>query len=242
MRLSFYQSIFVLIVYLLTSTYPQQAFAYNIGEPTLQVGWFTATQGKGQHVDINGLIGDNFKVTKSSDQNLLLGLGYYFKALSKRRADILCGVNAFYLAPVHVKGVVVQEGLFTNLSYQYSRTNYPIYAAAKAVFHYGSIYDATVNLGIGPNIVSCGSFQEKSIHGADSVPNSRMFSRKTIAVFSAAAGFGWRFNIVKHFTLECNYQFFYLGNGKLQKGNNQVKNNLHTGNSYGNALFLSIFL
>jgi len=45
----------------------------------VQAGAFSATQGDAQHININGLIGDDFSVNKNTAQNFLLGLGYYFK-------------------------------------------------------------------------------------------------------------------------------------------------------------------
>lgn len=211
------------------------------GEPVLQLGWFTATQGKSQHLDIEGLIGDDFNVKKSSDQNFLIGIGYFFHGLDFCQTSLLYGLNAFYLAPTKVKGHVTQEDLFTNLSYQYSRTNYPIYFAAKALIHYCADYSIVIDLGLGPNIVSTRSFKEKSLDGGITEPDPHLFSGKTSAVFSATAGLGWRMNNVwGNLSFEIDYRFFYLGQGELRKNNNLLRNTLRTGNSYGNALLFSL--
>jgi hypothetical protein len=211
------------------------------GKPVLQLGWFTATQGKSQHIDIQGLIGDDFSVNKSSDQNLLVGVGYYFDGLEIPQLSIQYGINVFYLAPTKVRGNVTQENLFTNLSYHYSRTNYPLFFAAKALIPCSRHYDFTIDLGVGPNIVSTGDFKEKSLDGGITIPDAHLFSGKNAVVFSATAGLGWRINnIWENCSLEIDYRFFYLGQGELKKINSQVKNTLRTGNSHANALFISI--
>ncbi len=234
------RSMFITTLGCLSMLAPCFALANDRSGPTLHVGWFTANQGKSQHVGIDGLIGDDFSVSKSSDQNFLVGLGYYFNALSRKNVSLLYGLSAFYLAPTKVKGKVTQERLFTNLSYQYSRTNYPIYASAKALFHCSKRSDVSIDLGIGPNIASSGSFKEKSLDGGVTIPDANMFSRKNVVSCSATAGLGWKVTVLKYLSLEMDYRFFYLGEGKLKKANDQVKNNLSTGNSYANALIFSI--
>lgn len=218
---------------------PLTALADICGEPVLQLGWYTATQGKSQHIDIEGLIGDDFSVHKSSDQNLLVGIGYYFDGVDILNMSLKYGINAFYLAPTRVKGNVTQEDLFTNLSYHYSRTNYPIYLAAKALIPC-MCSDIVIDLGIGPNIVSTSGFKEKSLDGGITMPD-HIFSGKTTVAFTATAGLGWRINkIFEGCSFEIDYRFFYLGQGKLKRANSQVRNTLRTGTSYANALFFSI--
>lgn len=208
----------------------------------LQTGWFTSNQGKSQHIDIEGLVGDDFSISQSSDQNLIVGLGYYFKECNIAEAHLLYGINAFYLAPVQVKGKVTQENLFTNLSYHYSITNYPILFSAKASYPCTPCQDLVVDVGIGPNIMYMSRFKEHSLDNGITIPD-RIFSSKTAVTFTASTGLGWRINRVwKNFNLEIDYRFFYLGKSKLKKNNNQVKNPLHTGNCYANAIFFSISL
>lgn len=240
-KYSFYR-ISIIIVGFATSLSPLTAAPFNIcGEPVLQIGWFTATQGKSQHINIEGLIGDDFSVDKSARQNLLVGVGYYLDWLDIPPICLKYGINAFYLGPTKVSGTVIQEDLFTNLSYHYSRTNYPIYFAIKALFPCFACSDLVLDLGIGPNIVHTDSFKERSIDGGITEPDRRIFSGKTGVAFSASAGLGWRLNNVigNHF-IEVDYRFFYLGQGELKKVNGQVQSNLKTGNSYANALFISI--
>lgn len=237
----YYQKLFLSIIFgFITIQNSNAFFASECGGPVFQVGWYTATQGKSQHINIEGLIGDDFSVKKSSDQNVLIGLGYYFKGPNLAQTSLLYGVNAFYFAPIKVKGDVTQEDLFTNLSYHYSRTNYPIYLAAKALIHCTCNTSITLDLGVGPNFAYTHGFKEHSLDGGITIPDPNIFAGKTKAVFSATAGLGWRINnLIRNFSFEIDYRFFYLGKGELKKNNSQLRNTLRTGNSYANALFVS---
>lgn len=238
---SYPHKMLIIMLSLLAGLNPHVVLADICGEPVLQLGWFTVKQGKSQHINIQGLVGDDFSVNKSSDQNILIGVGYYFNWLNTSQMSIRYGINAFYLAPTTVKGDVTQEDLFTNLSYHYSRTNYPIYFAARALIPCSTRYDIAIDLGMGPNIVSTKSFKEKSLDGGITIPDAHIFSGKNVVAFSATAGLGWRINnVLGNCSLEIDYRFFYLGQGELKKVNSQVRNTLRTGNSYANALFFSI--
>lgn len=239
-RTSFHHKLLILLLSFMACLHPLAALPDLCGEPVLQLGWFKAKQGKSQHIDIEGLIGDDFSVKKSTAQNLLVGVGYYFDWLDTSQVSLQYGINAFYLAATKVKGNVTQEDLFTNLSYHYSRTNYPIYFAAKALVPCGMCYAITLDVGIGPNIITTHGFKEKSLDGGITIPDAHIFSGKTVAVFSATTGLGWRINhVLGNLSIEIDYRFFYLGQGKLKKVNSQVRNTLRTGNSYANALFFS---
>src|SRR5262245_50594191 len=102
------------------------------GEPSFSVGYFNAREGKAQHINIAGLIGNTYTVSKKSDDNCLLGLGYLFHGWNLDRYNLAYGIEAFYLFNTKVRGTVVQEDLFTNLSYRYKLTHIPIYAIARA--------------------------------------------------------------------------------------------------------------
>ncbi len=238
----FHANLCLALLLYIVALYPQRLVAAIPGRLIVEAGWFIGSQGKSQHIDIEGLIGDDFSVTNSSDQNFLIGLGYYFNGLDRSGITQLFGINAFYLAPTEVKGRVTQEGLFTNLSYRYSITNYPIYFATKSLIHCTKLWDFILDLGIGPNIVKCGGFREKSLDGGITIPDGNIFSKNTTTAFSVIAGVGSRVNILKRLSLEFNYRFLYLGKGEFQKNNSQLENTLHTGNSYANALFFSIVI
>ncbi len=208
----------------------------------IQAGAFSATQGDAQHVDIKGLVGDDFSVNKNTAQNFLLGLGYYFNGMSTQKFNLLYGVNAFYLAPTKVKGDVLQEGLFTNLSYEYSIENYPVYLSGKALVHLNPRYDISFDLGVGPNFIKTSGFSEASLDNGLAIPDDNIFTGETQVVLSGTAGVGLRINnlIAQKWPLELDYRFFYLGQGELKAGNNQVMDNLKTGNNYANAIFVSL--
>lgn len=232
-----------LIIIFLFTFLPYSVFANLCGEFVFELGYYTASQGKSQHINIDGLIGDDFSLKKSTDQNFLIGLGYYFDTLNIRNSNVMWGVNAFYLAPTKVSGNVTQEDLFTNLSYQYSLTHYPIYFSTKALIKCKSCFDLTLDLGIGPNIICARNFKEHSLDGGITIPDRHLFSNKNVVSFSATAGLGWRIDhILGNFPIEINYRFFYLGQGEFKKANNQLKNTLHTGHNYANALYLSIII
>ena len=213
-------------------------------EPThfvLQVGGFWASQGKSQNIDIDGLIGDRFTVTDRDDQNFLVGLGFFVDGFNDCRASTMFGLNAFYLAKTFVKGDIIQEQEFTNLDYRYSVTNYPIYVAAKTSFNTNSdIYNITFDLGVGPNIINTGHVKERSLDGGITIPDNA-FSGKTNVALSATAGIGVKFNnVLGCVPVEIGYRFFYLGKGKFKKETDELLNTLKTGDSYANALVVSI--
>lgn len=220
---------------------------YRYGSFVFQAGGFKAYQSKPQHIAISDLVGDNFTVTQHTDSNFLLGLGYFINGFDDTYincGDVLfstkIGINAFYLAKTYVKGEVVQEDLFNNLSYKYSVTHYPVYLAAKALFKTPSDhFNVTLDLGAGPNFIHTGNFSEKSIDGGITIPD-HIYSADTNVTLSATAGIGIQFNnVIPKVPFECGYRFFYLGEGQFDKKTN-LTNTLHTGNNYANALMCSV--
>lgn len=216
-------------------------FANVYGETDVQIGAFIASQGKSQHINIESLVGDDFNVTEASDYNFLVGFGYYFKGLSLPKLSLLYGLNAFYLAPTKVKGDVTQENLYTNLSYQYTITNCPVYAASKLAVHLTNCFDLLFDLGLGLNVISTSSFKESSLDGGRTIPDSYLFAGAHTTVFSVFAGTSWKIHTpLKHLSFEIAYRFFYLGEGKLKNMNPQLLSTFKTGNSYANSILLSI--
>lgn len=239
-----YIKIFTITLSVLLGLHVHAVVADVYSGPVLQVGWFVAKQGKAQHINIEGLIGDDFGLDHSTSQNILVGAGYYFNGLETNCIALSYGLNAFYLAPTKVSGDVTLEDAYSDLSYRYFLTNYPIYLAAKAFFHCTTQCDITLDLGVGPNIIRASSFKEKSLDDGITIPDTPhapLFSGKTNATFSACGGIGVRLNnIFKNISLEIDYRFFYLGQGRLKRNNDQLINTLHTGNMYANAFFLSV--
>lgn len=210
------------------------------GHISIQLGGHWSTQGKTQHVDIQDLIGDDFSVTDGDNGNGLVGVAYLIDGLERERFYLSYGINAFYLPKTAVNGLVTQESMFTNLSYQYHVTHYPIYALLKSTFKTSSPDKAwTLDVGIGPNILNAHDFGEASLDGI-TIPD-QIFSNHTTATFSATAGAGLKFNhAFGQAPLECGYRFFYLGEGNFNITNNQVLNTLKTGHDYANAVQCSI--
>lgn len=211
------------------------------GHAVIQLGGYWSHQGQQQHINIQGLIGDEFTVTRYNDNNGLFGLGYFLEGQDKPVFIISYGINAFYLAKTAVTGNVIQENLFANLSYGYNLTHYPVYAIAKSTLKTKfPQWALTIDTGIGPNFIKADGFQEYSLDGI-TIPD-KIFSNHTSTQFSATAGFGVKLNQVfgSAASLECGYRFFYLGQGNFSKASNQVFNTLKTGSNYANAIMCSI--
>lgn len=207
-----------------------------------QLGFVDVSQGQAQHINMQTLIGDDFTVTNKHDQNVLLGLAYLIDGADHGQFHLSYGVDIFYLPKTTVHGNVVQEQLYTNLSYQYGVSHVPIYALAKTDVGFNDSLSFTADVGIGPNIMQTSHFSEASLDGI-TVPD-RIFSGKTNVAFSATAGVGVKINHVfgSSLPLECGYRFFYLGQGHFNVVNTQVLNALRTGSGYANALVFSVAL
>ena len=212
------------------------------GHGLLQFGGYWSEQGREQHININGLIGDDFTVTNAKSNNGLVGLGYFVKGQERDRWQMTYGINAFYLAKTAVTGTIIQENLFTNLAYTYNVTHYPIYAVAKSSFKTPLSNNLiTLDAGIGPNIMQTGAVQERSLDKI-TVPD-HVFSGRTTTAFSATLGLGVKINhVIGDKALELGYRFFYLGQGSFNRETNQVINTLNTGNNYANALVCSFII
>lgn len=226
-----------------SSTNPYADSFLNLSRlhPVLELGGFSASQGQAQDIDIDGLIGDRFTVTKNHDQNVLVGLGVFVDGFTTCRTSTMFGINAFYLAKTFVKGDIIQEQEFTNLDYRYAVTNYPIYVAAKTLINTNSDkYNITFDLGVGPNIIKTGRVNESSLDDGVTLPDNA-FSGKTHVALSATAGIGVKFNnVLGCAPVEIGYRFFYLGKGEFKKETDELLTTLNTGNSYANALVVTI--
>lgn len=206
----------------------------------IETGYYFSDQGKKQHIDIKSLIGDEFTVTDHRSGNGFIGLGYFFKALERKYVELDYGINAFYLPKTSVKGNVIQENMFTNLSYKYKISHYPIYLSVNSKINTGlPKFAINLNVGIGPNVLRTSSFTETALND-NTVPDD-IFSGKTQTAFSATAGASVElYKILGPLSLDLGYRFFYLGKGQFKKVSSQVEDNLSTGNCYGNAIVFSI--
>lgn len=220
---------------------PLSRFSFTpTGYTTIQVGGFWATQGLAQNSNIQTLIGNRYTVDNNNQGNAVVGLGYYLKRVSQQRLQFNYGLNAFYLAPTKVSGVIIQEQLLTNLSYQYDTQHLPIYVDAKAILKTNNErYSLILDGGVGPNFMFINNYRDTPLNSYTD-PDHAFTSNSNVA-FSATAGLGIRMNhFIKKVPLECGYRFFYLGQGELAKNNNQIINLLKTGNIYANAIICGL--
>jgi hypothetical protein len=211
------------------------------GHAEIQLGGYWINQGAAQHVNIEDLIGDDFTVNSHNRGNGLVGLAYFLHGQDQPSMKMAYGINFFYLPKTSVSGTVIQEGLYTNLSYGYNVTHYPVFAVAKSTIDLNaSPYAVTIDAGIGPNFMNTSGFQEQSLDNGITIPDS-IFSGRTTTTFSATAGLGIKFkHVFGERPLECGYRFFYLGQGHFNALTNQVVNTLNTGTVYANALMCSM--
>lgn len=205
-------------------------------------GGYRGTQGKAQHIPISGLIGDYFSVSDSVATGGIVGLAMYMKSLALRTDDyeLQYGITSFFISHTKVRGLVTQENLVTNLSYEYNMYNYPTYLGLRLtkVFE-DSRYDGILDLGLGANKISTSLFYERALT-AFSLPDFIFEGTSTVS-FSANIGAGVKIKeAFGKFPLECGYRFFYLGQGKLISVNQLVTTPLITGYNYINAIMCNV--
>lgn len=214
---------------------------FVFGEPGFSAGYFKADQGKTQHINIRGLVGNTYTVDQSNDSNYLLGLSYLINAGDYNYLNMAYGLKAFYLAKSDVSGSVFQEDFFKNRLYKYSITQVPVYAMARIMtnpFNYR--YALTLDGGVGLNVLHTSNYKEYSLANGIALQDPAFYG-KTKTVFSATGGIGIRVNhVVESLAVELGYRFFYLGNGYLKQGNSQILDHLKTGSSYANAIVVTV--
>lgn len=219
------------------------------GQALFQTGAYWSHQGQAQHVNIESLIGDDFSVTRHGNVNSFFGFGYLFDGPQYRGLQLNYGVHAFYLPKTSVFGYVLQEELFTNLSYGYYVTHFPVYAALEATTDLSRMPmpflsklpgKLTVDVGIGPNFMKTAGFIEHSIDGGITIPDDAFGNRST-TTFTVTAGASVIVpNVFGAMSLECGYRFFYLGDSHLRRVNDQILNALKTGDIYANAVVVGV--
>ncbi|MDF1757592.1 MAG: hypothetical protein P1U74_04785 [Legionellaceae bacterium] len=215
----------------------------SFSEPTIPVdvmltfGGFYANKGLAQDINIQSLIGNQYTLTNNKDSNVLVGVGL-FKDINR---PLSVGINTFYLLPTKVQGLIYQEHLFDNLSYQYSVSHVPIMFTAKALIpSISDKYKFSMDVGIGPNIMHTNSYVETSRDGGVTIPDNS-FLTKTQATFASSVGIGVVLNnFIGTKPLEVAYRFFYLGNGKFNYNDTQILNSLETGSKYANSVTVSL--
>lgn len=220
-----------------------QCFSFDLkaGHFNAQVGGFVSSQGKTQNIYIQGLLGDQYRVTKHNDGNALFGLGYMLDGPKRDAFNLSYGVNAFYFLNSKVQGTITQEFLYTNLAYHYSMSHLPVYAAVKAnMNNHSDKYAVTLDAGIGPNFMTGSNYNDWSIDNGETYPD-HAFKGRSNTSFSAMGGIGIKVNnVLGHYPLEIGYRFFYLGDGGLKRRSDQLLNTLKTGTDYAQALMFTV--
>ena len=219
---------------------PSYAFDLKQVEIPVQLGFFESNPGQAEHINIQGLIGNQYTITSNQTESALIGTGLFIPGLDTDLFKLSYGINGFYFGKTSVYGNIIQENVFTNLSYQYTIQHVPVYLAAKAKIKTSSEkYKVILDAGLGPNWMNVSHYNETSLDGI-TLPDN-IFSSHSTVVFSATAGVGLRVNnVFGTIPLECGYRFFYLGQGHLNSRTNQVLNTLSTGENYANALICSV--
>jgi hypothetical protein len=213
---------------------------FHLSEIPVQLGVYASSPGKAQHINIDTLIGNQYTTTSKQSENVLVGLGYYIPGLEQAYFKLSYGINAFYLAPNRVNGDIIQEDLFTNLSYQYQVQHIPVYAVVKAAWNQNN-HAITFDLGLGPNFMQVSQYHETPLNDYTLPDNA--FTSRTNTTFSVTAGVGLRVNhAFGKVPVECGYRFYALGEGQLTMNNSQLLNAVQTGNVYANALVCSVIM
>ncbi len=207
-----------------------------------QIGGYSAIQGKAQTIHMTeNLIGNRYTVTTHNQGNGLVGLGYLLDGpVIQGRFPISYGIDAFFLGQTSVRGYIIQEEEFTNLSYRYKVQHIPLYFVAKTVLDTKvEKVKLAFDAGIGPNFMSASHYKEEAL-AAFVIPD-RAFSGRNNTTFAATVGASLRYvNSPDSIPLECGYRFFYLGQGKFQTNNEQVLNTVKTGDNYANAFVCTV--
>jgi len=213
------------------------AFYHKNGHFSAELGPYYVHQAHFQHINIEGLIGNDFQPDYDKS-DLIVGLGYYLQGLETDKLIINYGINGYYFT-LHPTGTVVQEGVYSNLSYAYDIRNLPIYAAAQFELHPHNSISYLIDAGLGINFLAIEHYQEHSLDNGLTQPDNAFYGLSKKA-WSSSVGFGFKLNSLKDFPIEFKYRFFYLGQSNFRKTNPQVINKLQTGRLYAHAITASV--
>lgn len=212
-------------------------------ELIVQFGGFFVSEGKTQVINAVSLRGNQYTVNQNTQSNALFGVGYYLDGILRDRIDVKFGVDWLYMPSTSVSGFIQQEQTFQNLSYRYHVRNMPLYLSAKAKYKDAKDrYDYIFDIGVGPNFIRTNGYSESSLTSF-TIPNNNAFTGHNNVALTAMVGLGMRvYNVFGKNPLECGYRFMSLGEGQLQKNNNQVLNALSTGHGYANSIVCGVIL
>ncbi|MCH9756549.1 MAG: hypothetical protein K0U37_05095 [Gammaproteobacteria bacterium] len=205
----------------------------------LHIGGFFSHQGVEQHINLNGLVGNDYSPTRRNSGNVIVGVGLLRPGTSYKTVDFEYGVQLYYLSGTTTSGVISIENVLPNLSYSYTTTFLPLYANVKANIE--TQFDKTkltLDVGVGPDFMTLTRYREAP-RTAATIPNS-FYSRQTKTQFATLFGVGLKSDkFADGGSLEIAYKFFYLGQSKFTPNNNQVLNSLNTGSVFANAITLT---
>ena len=218
------------------------AHSFIKGHPSLDVGGYWSSKGISQTINYSRPSqADYYSVISGNGRNGLVGAGYYLNWPNDNSTHQL-GLNFFYLPKTSVSGQITRQFTrlsFTNLTYGYSVTHYPLYVISKMQLAPELLpYSLHIDAGIGPNFIITSNYTETMIVGRRE-PNIP-FAGKSSTTFSATAGLALEINLENLHPLACGYRFFYLGKGSFNQVTNRTENNLTTGNNYANAVLCTV--
>ena len=198
-----------------------------------EIGYFNTIEGQAQSINMVNLVGNDYSIQHTTQNNFLLGLG----AFQSLQSGWDWGIFMNYFNTTKVSGIIQEERLFSNLSYTYSVIQTPIYFSLKKNIDLNQPHlKGIVQAGIGPNIIYLYNYQETPLTSFSLSNHS--FKTTTQAEFSAFAGLG----ILAYQKFDLSYRFYYLGKSALNAKNEGILSNLQTGTMYSNTLVLTYHL
>lgn len=234
-----------LIIIASTLAFSQAALSmepsYSPDEFDASFGYFKSTQGKFQHINKTGLLGDDYSITSNHPESVFVGFGALWHVKNLKSGVLFGGAELNYYNAVPTKGNIAIEGAFTNLAYQYDVSNTAlIFKLQHRKMLTNLPFSLNVELGVGPNIMSSTSYLESSLDNGITTP-ANTFSSKTVITYAATAGVSLMSKEDgQHYKYSLGYRFNLLGQGKLSPNVANVETSLFTGNVYNHALVLSI--
>ncbi len=206
----------------------------------LHIGGFVSSQGINQHINITGLVGNQYSPSKKNGGNVIVGAGFLRPMGTYETFDVEYGIQIYYLPSVTAGGNIAIENVLPNLDYKYSVSFLPLYANLK--FNINTEFEKTkltLDFGIGPDFMRLNSYREIALTNA-TIPSS-FYSSQSRTQFATLFGVGLKSDkYLNNATLELGYRFFYLGNGSFSPNNPFVLTRFRTGPIYANAATLSV--
>ncbi len=223
----------------------QTTLASQIFKPDtffLGSGVFNAKQGKELHIDITGLIGDQYLISSDHSSSAFVTLGALWKVKAVKQGTILIGLDYSFFGNTKTKGDILIENTLRNLSYSYSAHSSVIISSAQLRHSMGkSGNEAIFEIGLGPNFMTTHGYSEQSLD--DTTSTSKSFKGKTTPSLAARVGVSLLTkNLSKTKGFSLGYRLTSLGSGKLKPNTGNITSQLTTGNVYNHAIMLSVFL